>query len=798
MTLDQRPQQLIRLATFMLLMCVASHAAIAAELPDQVSFNRDIRPVLSDKCFFCHGPDDKHREAMLRLDTRDGAVHDLGGYAAIVPGKVDDSELWLRITSDDKKEVMPPLKTKKSLTDHEKGLLRKWIEQGAVYEGHWAYAKPVRATPAKLEGDSWSQSEIDRFILSRLTSENLQPSDEADRRTLIRRIYFDLLGLPPTAEQVAAFENDKSPDAYEKIVDQLLASKHFGERMAIHWLDLVRFADTVGYHGDQDHNITPYRDYVIKAFNDNLPFDQFTIEQLAGDLLDKPTMWQQIASGYNRMLQTSHEGGVQPVEYLHKYFADRVRNVSAVWLGLTMGCAECHNHKYDPLSQKDFYSFGAFFADIDEAEHLTKGTNSLPTRRPPEIKVWDLPTYEKVRAIDAQITRVRAGNDPSVADAASIPAAIAELEKQKQALAKYYRLCMVTKSTKPREIRLLPRGDFLDRTGPVMLPAVPETLGTLNTKGRPTRLDLARWLVSKDNPLAARVFANRIWAMLLGQGLATPLDDFGAQGQQPTHPQLLDWLAVEFMDSGWNVKHLIKTIVMSATYRQSSLLSTALQERDPKNKMLARQSRWRVDAEIVRDNALSIGGLLVTRIGGHSVKPYQPAGYYHHLNFPTRKYSHHTDDQQWRRGVYMHWQRMFLHPMLKAFDAPMREECTAERSRSNTPIAALVLMNDPTFVEAARAFAQRIVLEGGTDRDKAIRWACQQALQRDPSPRELTVLRSLYIADLADYRKDMGSAKKLVSIGLSPAMKEADAAELAAWMSVARALLNLNETMTRN
>ncbi len=796
-SIEHRKQQLVGMAGLILWLGVCTNVH-SESVPEQISFNRDIRPILSDKCFFCHGPDDKHREAKLRLDTRDGAVRDLGGYAAIVPGNIEDSELWLRITSDDKKEVMPPLKTKKTLSAHEKTLIKKWIEQGATYEGHWAYTKPVKVTPSAIKGDTWSRNAIDRFILRRLKAEGFQPSKEADRHTLIRRLYFDLTGLPPTPEQVKAFEQDKSLNGYEKVVDRLPTSPHYGERMAMHWLDLVRFADTVGYHGDQDHNITPYRDYVIKAFNDNLPYNQFTIEQLAGDLLDQPTMWQQIATGYNRMLQTSHEGGVQPAEYLHKYFADRVRNVSAVWLGLTMGCAECHNHKYDPISQKDFYSFGAFFADIHEREHLTKGTNSLPTKRAPEIKVWDLPTYEKMRAIDAQIAKIKAGDEPSIADASGIASAVAKLEKEKKLLATQFRLCMVTQSIKPREIRILPRGDFLNLTGPVVQPAVPETLGKLSKTGRATRLDLARWLVSKDNPLAARAFVNRIWAMLFARGLAMPLDDFGAQGAPPTHPQLLDWLAVEFMDKGWDVKHLIKTIVMSAAYQQSSLQSTLLRQRDPKNQLFARQSRWRVDAEMVRDNALALSGLLVKKIGGHSVKPYQPEGYYQHLNFPRRKYSPHHDDRQWRRGVYIHWQRMFLHPMLKAFDAPMREECTAQRTRSNTPLAALVLMNDPTFVEAARAFAQRIVLEGGNDRDEAIRWACQQALQREPHPRELALLRQLFVADLADYKRDPAAAKLLISIGLSPAIKEVHAAELAAWTSVARALLNLSETMTRN
>lgn len=782
----------------------AAASALAADAePDAVDYNRDIRPILSDKCFFCHGPDDKTREAKLRLDLQEGSRRDLGGYQAIVPGDPEFSEVWVRITSEDKTERMPPAKSGKTLTAEQIELIRKWIAQGGDYAQHWAYVKPVKHAPPVLKGDDWSAGPIDRFILDRLRREKLSPSPDADRVTLIRRLYFDLIGLPPTAAEVDAFVNDSSRDAYEKVVDRLLASPHFGERLAIYWLDLVRFADTVGYHGDQDHNISPYRDYVIKSFNDNKPFDEFTIEQLAGDLLPQPDLWQKIATGYNRLLQTSHEGGVQPGEYLHKYLADRVRNVGEVWLGQTTGCAECHNHKYDPITQADFYSLGAFFADVDEAQHFKVGSNALPTKRPPEIAAWNIEQYQRIQAIEDEIRWTRKASVVKESfeievDPEKLDEKIKKLEAQKAAIEKEFRLCMVTQPIEPWEVRVLPRGDWLNKTGPVVRPAIPAFLGRLSTDGRATRLDLARWLVSRDNPLTARVYVNRLWSLYFGAGLCVSVDDFGAQGEAPHHPRLLDWLAVEFMDSGWDVKHVVKLMVMSRAYHQSSLAPTELRRRDPQNKLLARQSRWRLDAELVRDNALAVGGLLNRAIGGHSVKPYQPQGYYQHLNFPQRKYQADMDERQYRRGLYMHWQRQFLHPMLRAFDAPMREECTAKRTRSNTPLAALVLLNDPTFVESARALAVRIMQEGGATRDQRIKWAWKQALSRDPSPQEQAIITRMFIADVKDYRTDPAATKKLLSVGMHRAPKELDEAELAAWTGVARAILNLSETMTRN
>lgn len=732
--------------------------AVAAE-PD---FNRDVRPILSDKCFACHGPDEKHRKAKLRLDVEKDA------RAAVETSLVD------RITAKDADERMPPAKSK-PLTAAEIDILKKWVAAGGKYAPHWAYVPPKKHdAPAEY---------IDHFIQARLAKEGLKPSAEADRRTLVRRLSFDLTGLPPTPAEVEAFVQSKDEAAYEKLVDRLLASEHFGERMAMYWLDLVRYADTVGYHGDQDHHASPYRDYVIDAFNLNLPFDRFTKEQLAGDLLPKPSTDQIIATCYNRLLQTSHEGGVQAKEYLAIYAADRVRNVSAVWMGATVGCAQCHDHKFDPYTAKDFYSLAAFFADVDEDKHLKGGgVDGIPTKRLPEVAVHTRRERERLAELESLIVK---NADPA-------------LVKERDAIQKAKRLVMVTQAVPPRTMRVLPRGNWLDDSGPVVEPAIPAFLSTILVKGRATRLDLANWLTDSKSGaggLTSRVFVNRMWYLFFGAGLSHSLEDFGGQGEPPTHSELLDQLAVDFA-SDWNVKRIIKHIVMSGTYRQTSFVSESLFERDSENKLLARQGRWRLPAESIRDNALFASGLLVLDVGGSSAKPYQPAGYYRHLNFPVREYVSSTDAKQWRRGVYVHWQRQYLHPMLKAFDASTREECAAQRARSNTPLAALVLLNDPTFIESARGLAQRAI---AAEKDDAARiaFAFRQATLRSPDDAERTVLLKLLEKNRAAYKADAKAAADLLKIGLAPLPKEYDAAELAAWTAVCRAILNLSETIHR-
>ncbi|MBA3312300.1 MAG: DUF1553 domain-containing protein [Planctomycetaceae bacterium] len=781
----------------LLALCILPSATFAADRA--VDFAREIRPLLSDKCFFCHGPDPTHREADLRLDMRDGVFADRGGYAAVVPGKPDESEIILRITSDDDDIKMPPPDSHKELTTEEIALIKRWVEQGAEWKGHWAYEPLERPPVPQAASADWPLNSIDRFVLARLDREELSPSQDSDKVTLLRRLSFDLTGLPPTPDKVAAFMADESPGACARQVDRLLASPQFGERMAVYWLDLVRYADTVGYHGDQVHNITPYRDYVIKSFNDNLSFDQFTREQLAGDLLPEPTMWQRIATGYNRVLQTTHEGGAQEKEYLAKYSADRVRNASSVWMGSTLGCAECHDHKFDPFTQEDFYRFAAFFGDVTETGIFPGAPNANPTKRPPEIPVWNFEQYGRLQAIDHRVSELN-----SLRATASGGESLAEIEKELTALAeeraaieKAFPLCMVTVAQEPRPIRLLSRGDWMDESHPPLDPAVPGFLPPAAHENRATRLDLANWISSDQNPLTARVFANRTWKLFFARGLSGNLDDVGAQGEAPEHPELLDWLAVEFRDSGWDVKHLVRTIVTSHTYRQSSLETPEMRRRDPQNRLLARQSRFRLPAEFVRDNLLAVSGLLVRRIGGESARPYQPEGYYRHLNFPERTYQAHTDSNQYRRGVYTHWQRQFVQPMLRAFDAPSREECTTERPISNTPLAALAALNDPSFVEASRVLAAHTLTQE-SDQSSRLRSMWRRVLSRDSTSEELDLLRRLVEQDRAEYATDPKAADELLSIGLAPIPKDVDPVELAAWTSAARALLNLNEAMTRN
>lgn len=760
---------------------------------ESVQFNRDIRPILSDKCFFCHGPDASERKGDLRLDTAAGAFKDLGDYRAIVPGNADTSELIARIVTKDEDDLMPPPDSGKTLTDEEIELIRKWIDQGASYETHWAYVVPVKPELPVVQDTSWTRQPIDQFILSNLESRQQRPSAQADPTTLARRIHFDLTGLPPTPEEVRRFERALSKNQLIDYVRNLIHSPQYGERMATYWLDLVRFADTVGYHGDQDHSISPFRDYVIKSFNENLPYDQFTKEQLAGDLLPESNLWQKVASGYNRLLQTSHEGGVQDKEYLAKYAADRVRNFGLVWLGATTGCAECHDHKYDPYTMKDFYSLASFFADLKE-QGAFSAPNAIPTKRDPEIKAWNLSQFAELSTLNETITFL--SNEPAEATNAR-SFTLASLEQRKERIENSFAPCMVSQSVKPRTMRILPRGNWLDESGSVVEPATPEFLPALPTKGRATRLDLAEWLFHPDNPLTARVFVNRLWKLYFGKGLSRRLDDLGAQGQPPDHPELLDWLAVEFRESDWDIKHMVELIVTSSAYLQDSSPRPELASVDPENRLWAKQNAFRIDAEFIRDRALMLSGLLVEQLGGHSVKPYQPAGYYQHLNFPTRTYKADQGADQYRRGVYTHWQRIFLHPMLKAFDAPSREEGTADRPVSNTPLAALTLLNDPSFTEAARHFGRRIESVNSDSAKGKIEWAWQAVLSRPPFHEEQIILEQFYEAEKNTFIKTPEKARDFIGTSEETDPDDAALAETAAWISVSRALLNLHEGIMR-
>jgi hypothetical protein len=838
--------------TFLLL--VVNAGALQAE-DVRVDFDRDIQGILSDNCFRCHGPNEKDRQGELRLDVPDGLFAKRDDRRPVVPGKPGNSELFRRITADDELERMPPPDSGKTLTADEIALIKRWIEQGAEWKGHWAYVSLKRPHAPSIAPSGFVRNDIDRFVLARLRQKTWKPAAAADCVTLIRRLSFDLVGLPPTPAEVERFLADKSPNAYEKLVDRILKSPHFGERMALYWLDQVRYADTAGYHSDNHRDVWLYRDYVINAFNENMPFDRFTVEQLAGDLLPSPTRWQRTASGYNRLIKTTEEGGAQAKEYQAKYDADRARNIAEVWMAATMGCSQCHNHKFDPYTMKDFYSLISVFSDIQER----------PVGRQPQTPVPTDEQQAKLHKLDAQVADLRKvfnaptpalvrslarwedswqivvapvpGEKPAagsgkqsqppkdILEILSIPPKgrtapqqtklvvwyrgiapelrstrdqLARLQRQKQQFQKTIPTTLVSTSGKRRTIRILPRGNWQDDSGPVMNPAAPEFLPPMKIKrGDGTRLDFARWLTSRENPLTARVFVNRLWKVAFGQGLVGTLDDFGVQGDVPTHPRLLDWLAVEFIDSGWNVKQMLKLMVMSGTYRQSSAADAKTRQRDPDNKWLARQNRFRLDAEIVRDNSLAVSGLLFPKIGGPSVKPYQPAGYWMHLNFPKRKWVADTGENQYRRGLYTYWQRTFLHPSLLAFDAPSREECTAKRPRSNNPLQALVLLNDPTYVEAARVFAERIVRDASESDYARLQLAYRICLSRDVQPAEAKLLLALVQKHRTQYAADAKAAEELLKVGQHAAPAGIDKAELAAWTSVTRVLLNLHETIMR-
>ena len=1027
------------------------------EIQATVDFNRDVRPILSDNCFTCHGPDTAKRKAGLRLDEKDSAFGKAeSGEIAIVPGDPDKSELLRRVVSTDKDEQMPPPKEHKKLKPEQVDLLRRWIKNGAPWEPHWAF-RPVK-TPALpgTKDTTWPRGPIDRFILARLEKEGLTPSPEADRPPLIRRVSLDLIGLPPSLAEVDAFLHDTTPEAFEKVVDRLLASPHFGERLALPWLDLARYGDTSGYHNDSLRDMWLWREGVIKAFNANQPFDQFTIEQLAGDLVPQATIDQQIASGFHRNVMTSDEGGIIDSEYLNLYVVDRVNTTGVTWLGLTVGCAQCHDHKYDPLKQSEFYQIYSFFHNVPES-----GKDGVRDRNPkpfllvptPEQKVklakfdTDLATaetaekqlaaklnanqaeWEKLiaaggglaelkgpwvrfpldengdgladsgekiegplqgeatfeKGAEGQSLRVEkkgwteygeqfgfekdqpfaasawlklnpAGGSPFGKMAASgelrgwdvefhggkasvhlihnwpndalhvqtekdlpfdvfthvaftydgsgkaagitiyvngepvktkvlkdklpgsiitpapfsigrrgggaapftgsiddvrifsrvlVPAEAAQLggsatlrlagipaaertPEQKQKLQKFFRETQATdyiaaqkksadlkkaradfertvpntlvmsEMEKPRDTFVKVRGNY-DQNGEKISPGVPAFLPALTAAPangqRHTRIDFARWLVSPEQPLTARVTVNRWWKMVFGTGLVKTVNDFGAQGEWPSHPELLDWLAADFMRD-WNVKRAIKQMVMSATYRQSAKTTPTLLARDSENRLLARGPRNRLDAELIRDNALAIGGILNPTLGGKSIKPAQPSGTWEINEMSGYKYEKSKGADLYRRGLYVYWRRSTVYPSFVTLDAPTREFCVAQRARTSTPLQSLVLMNDPVFVEAARAFAQRILTEGGIDAAARLEFAWRLALSRPPSEQERAILNRTLTKQLATYQQDKEAAKKFASVGDLPRPEGVDEGELAAWTAVCNVILNLNEAIT--
>jgi hypothetical protein len=1011
----------------------AGHAAV----PEKVTFNQHIRPIFSDKCFSCHGFDASHRKADLRLDTPEGAYADNEGAKAIVPGKPEQSEAWKRILSTDEDEIMPPPDSHKTLSESEKAIIKRWIEQGAQYQKHWSFEPPAK--PA-------ASGSIDSFVAERLKREGLAMSPEADKHTLVRRVSFAVTGLPPSVAEVEAFVADTSADAYEKMVDRYLASPRYGEEMARHWLDVARYADTHGLHLDNERQMWAYRDWVIDAFNENQPFDQFTIEQLAGDLLPNPTQKQLIATGFNRCNVTTSEGGAIAEEFVFRYAVERASTTAQTWLGLTAGCAQCHDHKFDPLTAKDFYSLYAFFhsaadpamdgnalltkpvlkimtpetakklealnAVVAEKEMAMKqlvakldyADPALAAQKPPVVAmenlwfddafpsgakpmsaghplklrtaeqgakvhggrvsikrsgegmvqdffnggiapleipqdailfahifidpenppksvmlqyhfeggwnrraVWGdyhaidfgkVSTLERVHAgglpekgkwvkleIPAQKLGLKAGDtldgfaltqfgglvywdsigvsgksdpssDPSRSflawwkagegkSAKTLPKDLAKTLREgpdkkpapaaQKKLRDYYLLnvCVETKSKlaplqaevaaasakrdeldktlpstfifndleKPRDSFVMMRGAY-DKPGEKVVPNTPAFLPPLaKNSERATRLDLAKWLVAPENPLTARVTVNRFWQQFFGFGLVKTSGDFGSQGLPPSHPELLDALAVGFREGGWNVKALVRQIVTSKAFRQASRVSQELVQRDPENLLFARGPRYRLDAEQVRDNALFVSGLLSTEMGGKGVKPYQPANVWEPVGYSdsnTRYYKQDKGDALYRRTIYTFFKRTAPPPFMANFDAPNREQSCTARERSNTPMQALQLMNDTQHVEAARVLAQRMLNEGGATADGRIQFAFRTVLSRGAEPQEMAVLQKQLAAHLVRYQQDPEAAKKLIATGDSKPDAKLDPVQLAAHALVASTLLNLDETVSRN
>ena len=1033
-------------------MCAVTLRA-AEPLSPAIDFNRDVRPILSENCFKCHGPDEGAREAKLRLDRREAALQPAkSGETAIVPGHPERSEMILRITDTGDIDVMPPVETGKKLQPAQIETLRRWIAQGAPYAKHWSLAPPMDHTPPSPANRAWVRNDIDRFVLARLEREKLPPAREADKATLLRRVSFDLTGLPPSIEELDAFLADRSPDAYERAVDRLLASPAYGERMATDWLDAARYADSNGFFRDNTRQIWPWRDWVIQAYNRNLPFDQFTIEQLAGDLLPEPTTEQRIATGFNRNHMVTGETGVIDEEYRVEYVADRLETTSTVWLGLTVGCARCHDHKYDPISQREYYQLFAFFnpgvekgtitpddpppvmevatpaqrAELDtlrahrtaaesafktaaaplkpeivaweakanvelqppadavvahvdfEAEDGSAAKPRLPravekggayyepgligqsarfdgmqhfelppsmpieSDRPWSVGVWikataslagvlskieptgdrrgfeliwakgqlqinlvdrwvvsaiEVLTKEPIRRADWNHVVVsydgsrKASGLRVFADGLEIPLTVVrdtlqgpihnaepfrigrrdsglgfygqldELriisrtmtpetarewfwserlravlplagdkrdarqtklvldcfverhgdaalrdarqraedarEAEEEFRAKLPKTLVMQDVSSGRKTHVLKRGQY-DAPGDVVEPGVPAALPPLAADLPRNRLGLATWLTSPEHPLTARVAVNRLWTQCFGEGLVATLNDFGSQGDVPTHPELLDWLARRFVRSGWDVKQMLRLMVTSATYRQDSAPSPALLQRDPGNRLLARGSRFRLSAEMVRDQALAVSGLLVQRIGGPPVKPYQPPGLWEAVSYNGElSYEPDRGEGLWRRTLYSYWKRTAPPPGVQVLDGPTRETCVVRRPRTNTPLQALLLLNDETYVEAARSLAAQVLARSAVPADERVRDMFRRATSRPPTAHEAELLCGLYSRQRGRFAANPESARRLIAVGVSPHGRKLDPVELGTWTVVAQAILNLDEVITR-
>ena len=797
-----RPSVLALMVTFGF-----SAPLLAQDVPSKrakkIDFARDIRPILANHCWSCHGPDEKTREAGLRLDIRESALAKLkSDRVAIVPGNGTAGALLARIDAKKESQRMPPPESKKPLSAGQKQLLKRWIEEGAEFTEHWAFIAPKRSPLPTVKDKAWSRNPIDAFVLARLEAEGMRPSPEASKETLLRRVSLDLTGLPPTLEELDLYLNDKSLNAYEKTVDRLLATTRYAERMALPWLDAARYADTNGYNNDEERFMWPWRDWVIDAFRTNMPYDKFIVEQIAGDLLPNPTLQQRIATGFNRNHVLTTEGGIFEEEYRVEYVADRAHTTATAFLGLSIQCARCHDHKYDPITQKEYYQFFAYFNNVNEkVVNYNKGGAAEPFIRiiTPENEA-KLMEIDKRRAELANVLKKKeAAKD---VDAPKQKRELADLDQKKAAIEKVSPPVMVmAEMTPPRQAYLLKRGQY-DQRGDKVEHGVPAMLPKMAKSAPANRLGLAQWLIEPSNPLTARVAVNRWWGMYFGTGLVETIDDFGLQGDLPSHPELLDWLANEFIFplpgvKAWDVKRMQKLIVTSATYRQSSRVTKELLERDPKNRLLARATRMRLPAETIRDNALAISGLLKDKIGGPSVKPYQPPGLWEDVSV-NRGYKYIADKGEglYRRSMYTFWRRTCPPPSMMLFDAPDRETCFFRRARTNTPLHALVLLNDPTYLEAARKLAERAMQKEAQPASR-LAIAYRLALSRTPTEKESTILLGMYQESLEKFRANADAATKLLSVGDSPRDAKLNVAELAAWTTVMNLILNLDETISK-
>jgi hypothetical protein len=879
-----RSSTLVAIAGFVLT------GSLTAADPNPVRFNRDVRPILASACFGCHGQG--KQKGGLRLDQAEAvfAKNAKSKLVPVVPKKPHESELISRIFATDESEVMPPPDSHKTLTADHKAILKRWVEEGAAFEPHWSFAQLTKPSVPKASdltrhpssppgtrdaGLGSSANPIDAFLADSLAQRGLVPNPEADKPTLIRRVAFALTGLPPTPKEVDEFLADTKPGAYERMVDRYISSPHHGEEMARHWLDLARYADTHGLHLDNERSMWPYRDWVVRAFQLNKRFDEFTIEQLAGDLLPNPTKDQLIATGFNRCNVTTGEGGSIAEEWHFRNAVDRTAVAGETWLGLTVGCCQCHDHKYDPISQKEFYSLYAFFYSADGSP--LDGNALL---HEPSIKLATPEQQQKLAGFDRRLKVVDAAiagvkyTDPGVTaaltgfaghpdfadirvsflawvnarggpDASKLPKPITDLfaalgqsgklnANQAKQLRDYFlrSVCLLTadvldplmksketiaaEKTKleqsipasmifrdaptVRQAHVMIRGQY-DKPGEKVEPNIPAVFPKLNAKGRPTRLDLARWVMSPENPLTARVYVNRLWQQFFGIGLVKSSSDFGLQGDSPTHPELLDWMAAEFRDSGWDVRAMVRRMVTSAAFRRSAKVTPAMLQADPENRLYARGPRFRLDAEQVRDNALFVSGLLDLTIGGKGVKPYQPDNIWEPVAYTgsnTRFYKRDDGQNLYRRTLYTFYKRTAPPPYMVTFDSPNREQPCSRRDRSNTPLQALQLLNDIQHVEAARVFAERVLTEGGATPTDRIQFAFRMVLARTPTDQEMAILLEELVTHLERYGKAPADAAKLLAVGERKPKAGLKPDEVAAYTLLLSTILNLDETLTRN